>query len=94
MITINLKLKELKEMSDYLPAGSENDPNAPWNMGEPVCRYCDEELIKQISMQLAEGLNRDPDDLEQEFLDNAEICKDCYKEQEADDDDDWINWRD
>jgi len=80
-------------MSDYLPTGSENDPNAPWNEAEDLCRYCDVDVIKEMAMSIVD-IDRDVEDVEQELLDNADLCKDCYKEQEEDDIDDWINWRD
>ena len=81
-------------MSDYLPTGSENDPNAPWNQAEDLCRYCDVDVIKEMAIALADDGHKDVEDIEQHLLDNSDLCKDCYKEQEADDIDDWINWRD
>ena len=30
-----------------LPAGAENDPYAPWNQKDKLCRYCDKEEIQE-----------------------------------------------
>ena len=80
-------------MSKYLPAGSDHDIDAPWNQTENLCRYCDVDVIKEIAMSTVDT-DRDVEDIEQELLDNAHICKECQREQDADDNDDWINWRD
>lgn len=81
-------------MSDYLPAGSDTDPNAPWNQAEDLCRYCDVDVIREMAISLADDGHKDVEDIEQQLLDSSDICRDCFKEQQADDDDDWINWRD
>lgn len=85
------KLNGLKQMSNYLPAGADKDPRAPWNM-EDLCRYCDRDVIKEIADQEATNSDRDYDEVLESMLEDTSLCRDCQKEQDADDDD-WCNWR-
>ena len=78
-------------MSNFLPAGSTKDPRAPWNY-EDLCRNCDKDVIRDIADQEAINSDRDYDEVLESILEDTSICKECYKEEMADDD--WANWRD
>jgi hypothetical protein len=88
---INQKLNGLQRMSNYLPAGSDRDPRAPWNY-EDLCRNCDKDIIRDIADQEATNSDRNYDEVLESMLEDACLCKECYKEEMADDD--WANWRD
>lgn len=90
---ITLKLNGLKQMNSNLPAGAQQDVNAPWNQVDDLCRYCDADIIRGMAVEAATD-ELDADAYEEAMLEEAGLCRDCFKEQNADDDDDWINWRD
>lgn len=85
------KLNGLRQMNSNLPVGAEQDVNAPWNDVSDLCRYCDRDII----MGMAQEATPDDADVQEHFeamLEEADLCRDCFKEQEADDQDDWVNW--
>jgi hypothetical protein len=46
---------------------------------------------------MAQEATPDDADVQEHFeamLEEADLCRDCFKEEQADDDDDWCNWRD
>ncbi len=81
-------------MSSNLPAGAENNPHAPWNQVDDLCRYCDRDIIEGMALENAEHTNWGYEEILEAMLDEADMCHDCFKEEQADDDDDWCNWRD
>ncbi len=85
------KLNGLKQMSNYLPAGADKDPRAPWNY-EDLCPNCDKDIIRDIAEQEATNADLDYDGVLESMIEDTSLCKDCYKEEMADDD--WANWRD
>jgi hypothetical protein len=78
-------------MQSNLPAGSAKDPRAPWNY-EDLCPYCDIDVIRDIADQEATNSDRNYDEVLEAMLEDTCMCKDCFKEQEADSYDDWNNW--
>ena len=86
------KLNGLKPM-DNLPMGADKDVNAPWNQVSDLCRVCDRDIIRGMAMEAVPD-ESDVDEYYEAMLEEADICRDCFKEEQADDDDDWINWRD
>lgn len=78
-------------MNSNLPAGADKDPRAIWNY-EDLCRNCDMDVIRDIADQEAINSDRDYDEVLESMLEDVSICKECYKEEIADDD--WHNWRD
>ena len=80
-----------KTMNSNLPMGADNSPIAPWNQVDDLCKYCDRDII----MGMAQESAPDDSDVQEHFeamLEEADMCRDCFKEQQADDDDDWCNW--
>jgi hypothetical protein len=70
-----------------LPAGAENDPNAPWNEPE-LCRYCDEEYLEDLAQEECKD-SQDIDEFEQVYdkiLAQVGLCKSCHLVECADDD--------
>jgi hypothetical protein len=88
---MTLKLNGLKQMNSNLPAGAEQDVNAPWNNVSDLCRNCDRDIIRGMSQEAAYD-ESDVDEYMEAMLEEADLCRDCFKEQEADDQDDWVNW--
>ena len=82
-----------KTMNSNLPTGAINDVRAPWNQVDDLCKYCDRDIIRGMAQEAAPD-ESDVDEYMEAMLEEAGLCSDCYKEQEADDNDDWINWRD
>ena len=71
-----------------LPAGAEHDVTAPWNQVDDLCRYCDRDTIRSM----AQEATPDDADVQEHFeamLEEADLCRDCFKEEQADD---WCNW--
>jgi hypothetical protein len=76
--------------SDYLPLGAANDPKAPWNIDDDLCRYCDEDIIREIfieetytSEQLMDG---DIDEEEiKDYISEHSLCRQCHEEDICDD---------
>lgn len=68
-----------------LPAGAENDPYAPWNQKNKLCRYCDkediqDELFRAISVD--ETIDEDRiNEIVDEELDKFPLCPQCAKEE-------------
>ncbi len=87
------KLNGLKQMNSNLPAGAEQDVNAPWNQVSDLCRNCDRDIIRGMAYESAPD-ESDVDEHFEAMLEEADICRDCFKEEQADDEDDWVNWRD
>ena len=75
-----------------LPAGTEHDVTAPWNQVNDLCKYCDRDNIRGIAQEAALD-ESDVDEYMEAILEEAGLCKDCFKEEQADDDDDWCNWK-
>lgn len=78
-----------------LPSGADNDPLAPWNRTDLLCRYCDEDvLLGYIKKQIADDPDCQDDCVDEEIerrLSEQPLCKDCAKEEYYDynfDDDD------
>jgi len=74
-----------------LPAGAERDATAPWNQVDDLCRYCNRDTIRGIAQEAALD-ESDVDEYMEAILEEAGLCKDCFKEEQADDDD-WCNWK-
>ena len=78
-----------------LPSGADNDPLAPWNQPDKLCRYCNAEELRDIlykQVELDEECEDDCIEEEVEYrLSQAPLCKDCAKEEyyDYDDDDDY-----
>jgi hypothetical protein len=76
-----------------LPPGSNDDPLAPWNNDTKLCRYCDEEMIREIlTEELIGDPMCDPDcvaELVDEVISEYGLCKQCAKEEYYDYDDDY-----
>jgi hypothetical protein len=87
------KLNGLKQMNSNLPTGAEQDVSAPWNQVSDLCRNCDRDIIKGMAYEAVVD-ESDVDEHFEAMLEEADICRDCFKEEQADDDDDWCNWRD
>lgn len=74
-----------------LPAGAEHDVAAPWNQVDNLCRYCDRDNIRSMAQEATLD-GSDVDDYMETLLEEADLCRDCFKEEQADDNDDWCNW--
>lgn len=74
-----------------LPAGAEHDVTAPWNQVDDLCRYCDQDTIRSMAQESVPD-ESDTEEHYEAMLDEAGLCRECQKEQDADDDDDWVNW--
>jgi hypothetical protein len=74
-----------------LPAGAEHDVTAPWNQVDDLCRYCDQDVIRGMAQEATHD-ESDVDEYMEAMLEEAGLCKDCFKEEQADDDD-WCNWK-
>ena len=81
-------------MSNNLPIGADNDVNAPWNQVTDLCRYCDRDIIEGMALENVETTNWGYEEILEAMLEESTLCRDCFKEEQADDEDDWINWRD
>ena len=79
-------------MQSNLPTGAQQDVNAPWNQVDDLCRYCDQDIIRGMAEE-AVADESDVTEYMEAMLEEAGLCGDCYREQEADNDDDWCNWR-
>jgi hypothetical protein len=75
-----------------LPPGSSDDPLAPWNKSDKLCRYCDAEDLRDILyeqvLQDEECADDCIDERVEELLSAQPLCKDCAKEEYYDYDDD------
>ena len=80
-----------KTMNSNLPMGAEKDSRAPWNQVSDLCRYCDQDTIREMAVEAAPD-ESDVDEYYESMRDEADLCRDCFKEQQADDEDDWVNW--
>ena len=78
-------------MNSNLPAGAEQDVSAPWNSVSDLCRNCDRDIIRGMAQEAVLD-ESDVDEYFEAMLEEADLCRDCFKEQEADDQDDWVNW--
>lgn len=81
-------------MSKYLPAGADNDPNAPWNFDNNLCKYCNSNEIYAEAYTIAEEQSLDISEVFDEINSECSICDECAREQLADEDDDdgWGDW--
>jgi len=86
-----LKLNGLKQMNSNLPAGAEQDVSAPWNHVSDLCRNCDRDIIRGMAYEAVVD-ESDVDEYFEAMLEEADICRDCFKEEQADDDG-WCNWK-
>jgi hypothetical protein len=84
------KLNGLRQMNSNLPAGAQQDVTAPWNQVDDLCRYCDQDVIRGMAQE-ATFDDSDVDEYMEAMLEEAGLCRDCFKEEQADD---WCNWRD
>ena len=75
-----------------LPAGAEHDVTAPWNQVDDLCRYCDQDVIRGMAQEAALD-ESDVDEYMEALLEEAGLCKECQKEEDADNNDDWCNWK-
>jgi hypothetical protein len=64
-------------MSNY-PMGSENDPNAPWNQKDPVMTEWEQETKEKLNCERCD---------EFKFLDENNICEDCFEPEQVEEDD-------
>ena len=71
-----------------LPAGAEHDVTAPWNQVDDLCRYCDQDIIRGMAQEAVLD-ESDVDEYMEALLEEAGLCKDCFKEEQADE---WCNW--
>jgi hypothetical protein len=78
-------------MQSNLPTGAEQDVNAPWNQVDDLCRYCDQDIIRGMAQEASLD-EADTDENYEAMLEEAGLCRECQKEQDADDQDDWVNW--
>jgi hypothetical protein len=74
-------------MNNNLPAGAAMDSRAPWNIDRKLCCYCDKEEITEVFFEEVTDEEFDETKLE-EFISEHQMCKDCYKEEMADWDED------
>jgi hypothetical protein len=81
-----------KAMNSNLPMGADNSSIAPWNQVDDLCRYCDQDIIRGMAQEAVLD-ESDTDEYMEALLEEAGLCKDCFKEEQADDDDDWCNWK-
>ena len=76
-----------------VPPGSNDDPLAPWNKSNKLCRYCDAEELRDVLYEnvLAEEDCDDDcvDERVEDLLSLQSLCKDCAKEEYYDYDDDY-----
>jgi hypothetical protein len=76
-----------------VPVGSDNDPLAPWNKSDKLCRQCDSEHLRDIIYQQVVDTEECEDDCiderVEELLSQQPLCKDCAKEEYYDYDDDY-----
>ena len=77
-----------------LPAGAANDPRAPWNINDDLCRYCDKETIREeylVENYTKEQIANDEidEDNVEDYIGEHSMCKDCYDDDHADDRDDY-----
>ena len=82
---MTLKLNGLRQMNSNLPAGAEQDVNAPWNQVSDLCRNCDRDSIRVMAQEATHD-ESDVDEYFEAMLEEADICRDCFKEEQADDD--------
>jgi len=80
-----------KTMNSNLPMGADNSHIAPWNQVNDLCRYCDQDIIRGMAQEATHD-ESDVDEYMEAMLEEAGLCRDCFKEQEADEHDDWCNW--
>jgi hypothetical protein len=78
-------------MQSNLPTGAQQDVNAPWNQVDDLCRYCDQDIIRGMAQEASLD-EADTDENYEAMLEEAGLCRECQKEQDADDQDDWVNW--
>jgi hypothetical protein len=78
-------------MQNNLPTGAQQDVNAPWNQVDDLCRYCDQDIIRGMAQEASLD-EADTDENYEAMLEEAGLCRECQKEQDADDQDDWVNW--
>ena len=78
-------------MQSNLPTGAQQDVNAPWNQVDDLCRYCDQDIIRGMAQEASLD-ESDTDENYEAMLEEAGLCRECQKEQDADDQDDWVNW--
>ena len=76
-----------------LPAGAANDPRAPWNINDDLCRYCDKETIREEFLYenyTKEQIANDEidEDAVEDYIGEHGLCRSCYDEDHADDWDD------
>jgi hypothetical protein len=68
-----------------LPAGSSNDPLAPWNQKSKLCRYCDkEDILDELFKAIAVDKTLDEEtinEVAEDQLDNYPLCPQCAKEE-------------
>ena len=79
-------------MQNNLPTGAEQDVNAPWNQVDDLCKYCDQDIIRGMAQEATLDESDTQEHMET-LLEEAGLCKDCFKEQDEDDNDDWCNWK-
>jgi hypothetical protein len=76
-----------------VPIGSDNDPLAPWNKSDKLCRHCDSEHLRDIIYQQVVDTEECEDDCiderVEELLSQQPLCEDCAKEEYYDYDDDY-----
>jgi hypothetical protein len=72
-----------------LPSGSQDDPRAPWNQSDDLCRCCQREEILSLYRQeypLAEELDDDGNPLDpqapdaEDYVDGFRLCGPCEGE--------------
>jgi len=72
-----------------LPSGSQDDPRAPWNQSDDLCRCCEREEILSLYRQehpLAEELDDDGNPLDpqapdaEDYVDGFGLCNPCEGE--------------
>jgi RNA polymerase subunit RPABC4/transcription elongation factor Spt4 len=77
-----------------LPAGAANDPRAPWNINDDLCRYCNEDDIREeflcenYTKEQIENDEIDEDAIE-DYINEHALCRSCHDEDHADDWDDY-----
>ncbi len=68
-----------------LPPGSSNDPFAPWNKSDKLCRYCDAAIIRdQIYQALVNDEDCNDDCVDEQIeitLSEYPLCTACAKEE-------------
>jgi len=67
-----------------LPEGANQDPLAPWNQKTKLCRYCDEQDIKDLlwSQFALEPFEEDEiEELVEQHLSEYPLCRSCAKEE-------------